>query len=220
MAIGLFGGTFDPIHTGHLDVARAARRALGLDVVWLAPARVPPHRAAPYASAAHRFAMTALALEDESGLVVSDVDMETTGPSYTAETLTRLRAIGLDLSEVVFITGADAFRDIESWRDYPHFLSLCHFVVVSRPDMPVGSLRSRLPALAGRMIDTPCTWPAQPSILLVDAPTAPVSSTIVRRALAEQLPLTGLVPSRVVDYIRRTGLYGLQAGSLERKGNA
>lgn len=220
MATGLFGGTFDPIHIGHLDVARAARAALGLDVVLVAPARVPPHRTAPQASAAHRFAMTALALEDEPGLIVSDVDMESTGPSYTADTLARLRAAGLDLSRLVFIAGADAFRDIESWKDYPNFLSLCHFVVVSRPDVPVAGLRQQLPALAGRMHDTPCTWPAQPSILLVDASTAPVSSTIVRRALAEHLPLDGLVPAGVATYISRTGLYGAQVAPLDRKGNA
>src|SRR5262245_7663606 len=156
MAIGLFGGTFDPIHTGHLDVARAAGTALGLDTVWIAPARVPPHRSAPHAPAAHRFAMAALAVEHDPGLRLSDVAMDTTGPSYTADTLARLEAGGQDLAQLVFITGADAFRDIESWKDYPRFLALCHFAVVSRPDVPVASLRSRLPALAGRMVDTPC----------------------------------------------------------------
>ncbi len=223
MTLGLFGGTFDPVHRGHLDVAEAARRALGLDHIWFVPARLPPHRGSPRASAAHRFAMTALAIEDTAGLLVSDLEMETRGPSYTSETLDRLAARGFDTRDVCFITGADAFLDITAWKNYPQLLDRCRFGVVSRPGTSVLSLPTALPTLAVRMVAMPndvgCRFettpdvvsatsaPATPSIFLVDAPTAPVSSTDVRRAIAAGQPLAGLVPPRVAAYIDRHGLY-------------
>lgn len=208
MTVGLFGGTFDPMHRGHLDVAQAARRALALDVVWVIPARVPPHRTQPHASASHRFAMAALALEHEDGLRLSDVEMDTDGPSYTVTTLDRLDARGVSGTSTFFITGADAFRDIRTWKAFPAILDRCHFVAVSRPGCPARSLRDALPALADRMHDVPCAVPPTPSILLVDAPTAPVSSTGVRQALAEGAPIEGMVPDAVAHYIRREHLYG------------
>jgi nicotinate-nucleotide adenylyltransferase len=208
MKIGLFGGTFDPIHRGHLDVAQAARRSVGLDEVWVVPARVPPHRGVPAASAHHRFAMVALALSGETGLIACDIEMDAPGPSYTVETLDRLGRV-LDLSQVFLVTGADAFRDIPSWRGYPALLDLCHFVVVSRPGCGVEMLPRLLPDLAERMMPAGVT-PSRidrPAILLVDAPTAPVSSTDVRRAVEAGAPLAGLVSPAVADYIGRQRLY-------------
>lgn len=207
MMVGLLGGTFDPIHVGHLDVARAARQVLKLDVVWLVPSRLPPHRGAPQASAAHRFAMAALAAQHEDGILVSDLEMDAPGPSYTTGTLDRLAARGWDLGTVCFITGADAFRDIAAWKGYPAVLDRCHFAVVSRPGVPAHTLGQALPELAARMIAAPCALPSQPSILLVDTPTSPVSSTDVRAAIAAGAPLDGLLPPGVADHISRHGLY-------------
>jgi len=209
---GLLGGTFDPIHMGHLDVAEAACRALGLPQVLLLPARVPPHRAAPRASAADRFAMTALAIQDHASMRMSDVDMEADGPCYTSASLDRLAARGVT-GPLFFITGADAFREIATWKHYPEILDRCHFVAVSRRGCPAASLRDLLPTLRERMIETPCEIPARPSIFLVEAPTAPVSSTDVRRLIAEGAPITGLVPDPVAAYIARHGLYA--AGGAE-----
>lgn len=209
---GLFGGTFDPIHVGHLDVAEAACRALGLPHVLMLPARVPPHRAAPRASAAHRFAMTALAIQDRSFLRMSDADMEADTPSYTSATLDRLAERGAT-GPLFFITGADAFREIATWKHYPAILDRCHFAAVSRPGCPAASLRGLLPELQQRMIETPCEIPARPSIFLVEAPTAPVSSTDVRRRIAEGASIAGLVPDAVAAYIARHGLYA--AGGAE-----
>jgi nicotinate-nucleotide adenylyltransferase len=110
--LALLGGTFDPIHCGHLDIACAAREALGLDRVWLVPSHMPPHRRAPQASAAHRFAMAALAAEGDAGMLVSDIEMLDASPSYTSSTLAKLADKGLAGSAVFFITGADAFREI------------------------------------------------------------------------------------------------------------
>jgi nicotinate-nucleotide adenylyltransferase len=207
MRTGVFGGTFDPMHTGHLDVALAAQRALALDVVQVMPARWPPHRSPPVVSASHRFAMAALAVQGHAGLVLSDLEMEAEGPSYTSATLDRLSAQGIDLTGLFLIAGADAFRDIASWKDYPGILDRTHFVVVSRPGCAAPTLRHRLPDLAGRMIATPCEIPSRPRIFLVDAPTAPVASTAVRERLARGQAIDGLVAPAVKTYIETQDLY-------------
>ena len=215
MRVGYYGGTFDPIHAGHLDVARAAQHALDLDRVYFVPAEQPPHRSKPRASAAHRFAMAALAIAAAPRFALSDLEMRGSGPSYTSATLDRLAASGVDTRACVLITGADAFQDIPSWKDFPAILDRCHMAVVSRPDRPAPRLRFTLPLLAPRMIDAPAgggtRLPATPGILLVDAPTAPVSSTEVRRRLAAREDIGGLVPAAVEEYIEKHALYVEQA---------
>jgi len=216
--LGVFGGTFDPVHTGHLDVARAAADALDLGRVLFMPANVPPHRSPPHASAAHRFAMAALATLDDERLAVSDLEMLSSAPSYTSATLDRLAGMGLVGSDVFLITGADAFRDIGTWKDFPALLDRCHFVVVSRPGCSATSLRTALPELADRMVTPPFGAQAQgrPHIILVDATTAPVSSTDVRRRVAAGEPVTGLLPDPVARYMEKHQLYGAAALSGAR----
>jgi nicotinate-nucleotide adenylyltransferase len=218
--VGVLGGTFDPIHVGHLAAAGAAQRALGLDRVLLMPSHVPPHRAAqPQASPFHRFAMTALAAQTDPALAASDLELQAPGPTYTAATLERLAACGYDRSQLFFIAGADAFADIETWRDYPALLERSHFVVISRPGRRASELRLALPALAARMVDAPgireppvfrpapSARPAPTSILLVDASTPDVSSTAIRRRAAAGAPLEGWVPPGVAEHIQRHRLY-------------
>lgn len=209
MRRGILGGTFDPIHFGHLDVADAAARALALTDVLVMPSLIPPHRHSPYAAAEHRFAMAALAVQDRTGMSVSDLEMHGSGPSYTSALLDRLAAQGADLREIYFVTGADAFRDIETWKDFPAILDRCHFVAVSRPGCPAESLRQLLPGLASRM--TPASAAGRrddrTAIHLVDAATAPVSSTDVRRRIQSGLPIGDLVPAAVAAYIDQHHLY-------------
>lgn len=209
--LGILGGTLDPIHLGHLETALAARAALSLDRVIVMPSRVPPHRQhQPIASRYHRFAMAALAVNGLDGLVASDMELCAPGPSYTADTLSRFQAVsGLRASQIFFITGADAFAEIETWHRYPEVLELAHFVVVSRPGYPVGSLIARLPGLAARMrpADTVQHAPAQVTIHLLDGRTPDVSSTEIRRRLVAGQRLTGLVPPAVETHIRQHGLY-------------
>jgi nicotinate-nucleotide adenylyltransferase len=208
MRHGFLGGTFDPIHLGHVDVALAARRALQLDDVTIIPARVPPHRHTPVASAPHRFAMAALAVLGQSGMSVSDIEMLSSDPSYTSDTLERLKWRGVDLGAACLITGADAFREIATWKDYPALLDRCHFAVVSRPGTAVGTLPDLLPDLTDRFA-APDAWEnvGRPSIFLIDAPTPPISSTDVRRRIHGGEPVDGLVPVPVAMHIARHGLY-------------
>jgi nicotinate-nucleotide adenylyltransferase len=210
MRVGLFGGTFDPVHTGHLDVAAAAADALALERVLVIPANVPPHRATPFASGPHRFAMCALAVAGRDRLALLDIEMLSNEPAFTARTLDRLNASGMQADDMFLITGADAFRDIGSWKDYPALLERCHFVVVSRPGSPASALRRELPDLSGRMI-MPHELAARgrgPHVILVEAPTAPVSSTEIRRRLSAGESIDGLVPDLVAQHIRTHHLYG------------
>ena len=216
--IGILGGTLDPIHLGHLDAAIAAREALHLDSVTLIPAHEPPHRSSPATSSYHRFAMAALAVNGVDGLRVSDMELVAPGPSYTADTLLRLRReSGLEASQIFFITGADAFAEIETWRRYPDVLDLANFIVVSRTGTPLRVLRDRLPQLRTRMRlplstqSAPAAPRQQTSIFLVDAPTTDVSSTEVRRRIRDGESLSGLLPAAVEHHIRQHDLY--QPGS-------
>lgn len=217
--IALVGGTFDPVHRAHLEIAEIARARLDLDSVWLVPSHIPPHRpASPVASPYQRFAMLALAVAAHPGLRVSEMELDEPGPSFTARTLARLAEDGYRASQIFFVAGADAFAEIATWRDYPALLDRAHFLVISRPGTPVSVLPARLPALAPRMIETtvPLRVPAEASILLVDAATSDVSSTEIRRRLASGLPLDGMVPAAVEDFARRHQLYrSAGSGSLQ-----
>jgi nicotinate-nucleotide adenylyltransferase len=209
--IGILGGTLDPIHLGHIDAALAAREALGLDQVLIIPSHVPPHRVEPATSSFHRFAMASIAVNGVDGLVVSDIELMSPGPSYSADTLLRLSAsLSLSAVQIFFITGADAFAEIETWRRYREVLDLSNFVVVSRPGMSLQALRERLPMLKDRMrLPRAANMPgaAGTSIYLVDAPTPDVSSTEIRRRIAAGQPLSGLVPPGVEQHITQHGLY-------------
>ena len=189
--IGLLGGTFDPIHSGHLDVARAAQRELDLTYVDFLTAQVPPHRPQPAASSFHRYAMTALAVNGVKGWRASDLELRMPAPSYTSQTLERFRERGYRPSELFFLLGADAFRDIHLWRDYPDILSAATFVVVSRPGFPVSVADHR----------------ASERAILIDAITADVSSTAIRERRALGQPIAGMVPDSVRQHIEQHGLY-------------
>jgi nicotinate-nucleotide adenylyltransferase len=207
--IGLLGGTFDPIHCGHLDLAGVAQAALRLDRMLIITANIPPHRPQPAASAYHRFAMVALAVAGRSDWRAADLELRCDAPSYTSTTLDRFHERGYTPSELYFVIGADAFADIATWRDYPRILDGTHFAVVSRPGFPVGELAQRLPSLAPRMTrprsDT--ALHVDPLILLIDEPTADVSSSAIRRRLTAAESIDGLVPPSVAQHIEQHGLY-------------
>jgi len=206
--IGILGGTFDPIHCGHLDVGSAAQQALGLTRMVLIPSSTPPHREPAVASGYHRFAMAAIAITGRPGWSLSDIELRSEATSYTATTLQKLIDDGCRPGELFFVIGADAFAEIATWRDYPRILDRAHFFVVSRPGWPVQRLPERLPDLAPRMQHAPIETDGRvPMIILIDAPTADVSSTAIRgRRLAGE-SIAGLVDPRVQQHIEQHGLY-------------
>jgi nicotinate-nucleotide adenylyltransferase len=209
--LGIFGGTLDPVHAGHLKAATIARTALSLDVVLLMPSMTPPHRhSQPQASPFHRFAMVALAVADRDGLLASDDELSVAGPSYTSDTLARWHARGYAPAELFFVLGADAFADIAAWHDYPALLDAAHFVVVARPGTSLADLQTRLPALRPRMSDVTALTggsPAAPRIVLLSAATPDVSSTEIRRRVGAGERLDGLTPPVVITHIERYRLY-------------
>ena len=222
MTLGVLGGTFDPIHLGHVAAAAAAQQTLSLDSIALVPSRIPPHRADPVsANGEHRLAMAQLAAAGRPGWSASRIELDREGPSYTYDTLVALREALSERggsqsdalresqgTQIFFITGADAFAEIATWSRYPAVLDLAHFVVVSRPGITLDSLRERVPSAF------PSTWlkagradSAKTRVILVEAHTPDVSSTEIRRRVREGESLSGCVPDSVAAYIRTHRLY-------------
>lgn len=209
--LGLLGGTFDPIHHGHIDAAAAAHAALGLTDVWILPSHRPPHRPQPVASGYHRFAMVTLAVAGRAGWRASDLELVRPEPSYTSETLACLHAEGWRPDELVFILGADAFADLESWHAFPAVLEMANFAVVSRPGVDTLTMPMRLPAVTGR-VSTTIEAAGPTTIVLLDRPTTDVSATAIRRRLADGQSIAGLVPAEVAQHIGQHGLYAAASG--------
>jgi nicotinate-nucleotide adenylyltransferase len=205
---GILGGTFDPIHCGHLDAASAAEAALGLTELLVVTSNVPPHRPSPAASSYHRFAMVSLAVAGRPGWRASDLELRDTARSYTSTTLQKLHGQGFAPAELYFIIGADAFADIMSWVDYPAILDYANFAVVARPGYRIAEAPQRLPTLAGRMVRLPVDSSRHdPSIILLDAPTSDVSSTAIRERRLRGESIAGLVPDSVRQHIEQHELY-------------
>jgi nicotinate-nucleotide adenylyltransferase len=210
--LGLLGGTFDPIHYGHLDAAAAAREALALDEIRLLPSHDPPHKPAdPRATAFHRFALVALAIDGLDGYSTSDAELLRQGPSYTIETLGSLHREGWQARQIFFILGSDAFAEIASWHAFPEVLDAAHFVVIARPGMGLDAALQRVPALRARVCraaDARVETGANTVIIPVEAHTRDVSSTTIRARIAAGEPLDDLVPPAVARHIRAHHLYG------------
>jgi nicotinate-nucleotide adenylyltransferase len=212
--VGILGGTFDPVHCGHLDAGAAAQAALGLDEVLVLPSNIPPHRPQPQASAYHRFAMVALAIAGRRGWRALDLELREGTRSYTSDTLERFHADGFGATELFFIAGADAFVEIPTWKNYPALLDLAHFAVVSRPGVLVAELPARLGRLRTSFAETADKSAVKTSsadgltmIFLIDAVTADVSSTGIRRCRAEGQSIAGMVPPAVQQHIEQHALY-------------
>jgi nicotinate-nucleotide adenylyltransferase len=212
--VGLLGGTFDPIHVGHLAAARTAQDAFGLDQIRFIPSAKPPHRPdSPRASGYHRIEMVRLAVADAPGWDASDLELFREGLSYTYDTLATIGGEGLSPLQIFFITGADAFADITTWHRYPDVLDRAHFVVVARAGTTLDGLRTRLPDLVPRMIAADSfTLADTPRIILLNANTPDVSATEIRRRVAAGESVEGLVPDAVAAYIDRNSLYRRELG--------
>lgn len=206
-----YGGTFDPVHEGHLAIARAARDALHCPV-RLMPAADPPHRGPPGADARHRAAMLQLAVGSEPGLCLDLRELGRQGPSYSIDTLRGLRAEFGETAPIALLIGADSLLGLPTWRDWHALLDLAHFVVAERPgnlagEIPAGALAD---ALAGRWTQAPDDLLATPAghLYRLRQPLHPGSASQVRRCIAAGEPWEALVPAPVAAYIRTHGLYG------------
>jgi nicotinate-nucleotide adenylyltransferase len=217
----LYGGTFDPVHLGHVAVARAARDALGATVAFM-PAADPPHRAPPGAPATDRAAMLELAIAGEPGLALDLRELEREGRSWTIDTLRGLRAAIGDDAPVALLVGADSFDALPTWKDWRALFGLAHFVVAGREGhaegaapspgtgIPAASGAALAEAIAGRMAISGDDLRAAPAgrVLRLRQPLFPHSASEVRARIAAGLPWDALVPAPVARYIRAHGLYG------------
>jgi nicotinate-nucleotide adenylyltransferase len=192
MRIGLYGGTFDPVHLGHLRAAETAREAVGLDLVAFLPAAVPPHRGAPLSAAADRLAMVRLATTAHPRFEAWDAELRRPGPSYTVETVARL------LSErpsdsFVLVVGADTWPEITTWREPERLLSLVEVAVVDRPGYPGEEPGAPFPGARG--------------VRRAEGPSLPISATAIRERARQGRSVRYLVPDAVADYIVARRLY-------------
>jgi nicotinate-nucleotide adenylyltransferase len=185
------GGTFDPIHLGHLRAAENAREALHLDRVLFVPAALPPHRPGPLASALDRFAMTALATSGHRPFEASDVELLRSGPSYTIDTVTHFLAQGP--SSLCLIVGSDTFVEMTGWKDAARVFAACQVAVVPRPGEDRASPEPPFKDARG--------------VTLVPGPALDISATAVRAHVREGRSVRYLVPGGVADYIAKRGLY-------------
>ena len=191
LRLGIFGGTFDPIHLGHLIVAELTRGLLGLDRVIFVPARMSPHKRGADASPGHRFRMTGIAVEDNPHFEVSDVEIRREGPSYTVDTLRSLRGTNPPEAEHYLLLGADSARDLESWREPEELLSSSKVVILGRP----GTESRELPG----------TVASRAAVL--STPLIGISSSEIRRRVRAGETIRYLVTEPVESYIRSQGLY-------------
>lgn len=219
-----YGGTFDPVHCGHVAIARAARDALQAEV-RLMPAADPPHRPSPGADAPHRARMLELAIAGEPGLAVDLRELERAArhpsvPSYSVDTLEQLRGRIGDTAPVAWLLGADSFAILPKWRDWQRLFELTHLVVAEREGNP---LDEALPpelaaALSGRWAARPQDLRIAPAgrVLRLRQPLHAASATDLRARIADGRPWHDRVPPAVAAYIQRHGLYGAGVDTAPR----
>lgn len=212
MKVALFGGTFDPIHAGHLAAAQAAQSAFGLDRIYFTPASLPPHkRNRPLTSFAHRYAMVSLACAGAAAFLPSLLESpEESGgqPNYSLTTVRKLEAALAPQDRLYFLVGADAFLDLPHWHEWVALLESCDFIIASRPGFPIAEIAKIVPPELRAGPATGTTLPLRRTALhLLTTVKAEVSSSAIRRLAAEGRSLCGLVPEAVADYIEKLGLF-------------
>jgi len=213
--IGILGGTFDPIHHGHLRIAQEALEQCELTQVRFVPCGTPPHRPAPTASAKARWEMVRLALNGHSDLLVDVREVFRTDPCYTVDTLTALRAELGAQQPLCLILGGDAFMNLHTWHEWKRLFELAHIVVLQRAGgQPLGNAmnsadaalqaeyRARLAPGARALHESPAG-----AVFVADMPALEISSTDIRRRCADGKNIRYLVPDAVANYIKTNSLY-------------
>ncbi len=190
--IGIMGGTFDPIHYGHLVTAEEVRVKFGLTDVIFVPSGNPPHKIGRKITCVeHRYLMTVLATVTNLFFSVSRVEIDRKGPSYAIDTITQLKSMAGDETELYFITGADAFLQMDKWYKAEELVKMCNFVAATRPGYPIERLDNRFSKY----------------IEIVEVPALSISSTDIRKRVKEGRSIKYLLPEAVEDYIFKNGLY-------------
>ncbi len=219
--VGLFGGTFDPIHRGHLTVARAAQQCFDLGKVLFVPAATPPHKQGQeITSYPHRYAMVSLAAQGEKQFIPSPIESpEERGdvPSYSIDTVRRLRKQLKKSDRLFFLVGMDQFKDIAKWREPEALLQEAEFIVMNRPGWSLGEVGASLPEsmrpsreVARAMLHQPASGDIVlrgATLHLLSDVSEKISATQIRKAAQSGRKLDALVGPAVADYIRKTGLY-------------
>lgn len=191
--IGLFGGTFNPIHCGHVKAAESVQNIFSFDRILFIPSYLPPHKeSVDVASAAHRLKMVELALASFDRFFPSSVEIDARGTSYSILTLNKIKEM-FPQTEVFFLLGIDAFLEIETWKDYEDVLEQCSFVVMSRPGFRLSEAKDILTE--------------KYKIYLLSINTLDISSSEVRERIRKNQPIEGLVPENVENYIKERRLY-------------
>ena len=219
MRIGLFGGTFNPIHRCHLEAALHAKRKLRLERIVFIPSGDPPHKGNDsLAPARDRYEMVRLAIAEHAGLDVSDIEIRRPDKSYSIDTLQQIRNDLGPEAELFFIIGLDAFLDLPTWKQAAEMLRSCHFVVLGRPGAAFISLRKmsllppmeRAPLLAldtQRAFQVDVSLPAGTRLILLAIPPCHGSASDIRHRIRHGLDLVNLLPASVESYIMRQHLY-------------
>ena len=207
-AIAIFGGTFDPVHYGHLRAAAEVAEQLGVSDFRLLPAGQPPHREGTWAEPRHRLAMLELALAPHADLSVDEREVQRAGPSYMVDTLASIRDEAGSMP-LVLCLGQDAANQLERWHRWERLLELAHLLVMTRPESEPEYSAAVARAFDGRWVDTPQQLMDVPAGRLcnVEVTCLAISSTEIRKQLAEDRNPRFLLPSTVLAYIRKHGLY-------------
>jgi nicotinate-nucleotide adenylyltransferase len=212
--VGFFGGTFDPVHRGHLEPARVAMDALGLNGVVFVPAGSPPHKQGdPVTAFSHRLAMLVLATQDEPGFFVSDLEAERPGPTYTVDSVPLLRA-EWPAERSFFILGSDSFAQITTWHRWAELVEMIDLVVLHRDSTWGDRMAAEVPAwLAARIVRVApgqaieASMPGAPKVLAIEHPPVPAAATDLRARVRQGQAVGDLVPPSVARYIGKYGLY-------------
>lgn len=212
--IGLFGGTFDPIHRGHVKAAEDVQRSFSFDRILFIPSYIPPHKEyEDVASAEHRLKMVELALSSHDRFFPSSIEIDARGKSYSIVTLNRIREM-FSQTEAFFLLGIDAFLDIETWKDYEDVLEQCSFVVMSRPGFRLEDAKKVLPDRYNqRIVEVSGTLREESErksvhrIYLLSITPLDISSSEVRDRVGKGQSIEGMVPESVANYIKEKRLY-------------
>ncbi len=212
--IGVLGGTFDPVHYGHLRLAQELGELLRLDEVRLVPSGTPPHRGAPDVAGEHRLAMARLAAQGNARLKVEDREVRRAGPAYTFDTLEELRAEAGGTRPLVLLVGADAFLEFATWHRWHEIFGLAHVVVAHRPGFPVGRWSERMPQplareYSARLMQQPLAVHLSPAggVVAAAITALDISATAIRDMLRAGRSPRYLLPDSVLDYIQTHRLY-------------